>query len=98
MNSSAIAELTSTATRCEETRELAYYRWVDRGCPTGDEWADWFAAEAALRAEPEPSAQLARVVPPVVAVIPEAATGAGGPASRGRHPVLPRSRTVSDRR
>ncbi|WP_030684378.1 DUF2934 domain-containing protein [Streptomyces sp. NRRL B-1347] len=32
--------------------ETAYFRWLNRGSPMGDAWADWFAAEAeyALRA------------------------------------------------
>jgi hypothetical protein len=25
--------------------EFAYFRWIDRGRPAGDDWADWFAAE-----------------------------------------------------
>jgi hypothetical protein len=25
--------------------EAAYHRWLARGCPAGDDWADWFAAE-----------------------------------------------------
>lgn len=28
--------------------ETAYYRWIDRGRPVGDAWADWFAAEAQI--------------------------------------------------
>jgi hypothetical protein len=30
------------------TQEEAHSRWRQRGCPTGDDWADWFAAEAAI--------------------------------------------------
>jgi hypothetical protein len=26
-------------------REKAYFYWLDRGSPTGDDWADWFRAE-----------------------------------------------------
>jgi hypothetical protein len=25
--------------------DYAFFRWVDRGMPAGDDWADWFAAE-----------------------------------------------------
>src|SRR5579863_2963358 len=31
------------------TAELAYALWERRGRPLGDDWADWFAAETALR-------------------------------------------------
>jgi len=31
-------------------QELAYALWESRGRPLGDDWADWFAAEAQLRA------------------------------------------------
>src|SRR4051812_27965844 len=30
--------------------ELAFARWSTRGCPLGDDWSDWFAAEAQQRA------------------------------------------------
>jgi hypothetical protein len=26
--------------------DYAYFRWIDRGRPMGDDWADWFAAES----------------------------------------------------
>lgn len=25
--------------------QTAYFLWLDRGCPVGDDWADWFAAD-----------------------------------------------------
>ena len=28
--------------------EAAYFRWIDRGQPVGDPWADWFAAETEI--------------------------------------------------
>jgi hypothetical protein len=27
-------------------REFAYFSWLDRGMPLGDDWTDWFSAEA----------------------------------------------------
>jgi hypothetical protein len=32
----------------DQIREAAYFDWLDRGCPVGDEWAHWFAAEQQL--------------------------------------------------
>ena len=32
--------------------EAAYLRWIDRGRPIGDAWADWLACEAGLAASP----------------------------------------------
>jgi hypothetical protein len=32
-------------------RELAYERWESRGRPLGDDWADWFSAEARVQGE-----------------------------------------------
>ncbi len=29
--------------------EFAYFRWIDRGRPMGDDWADWFAAESEVK-------------------------------------------------
>jgi hypothetical protein len=29
----------------DQIREAAYFRWLDHGCPVGDDWAHWFAAE-----------------------------------------------------
>lgn len=29
--------------------DRAYFRWLDRGCPTGDDLRDWFEAEEELR-------------------------------------------------
>jgi hypothetical protein len=31
-----------------QIREAAYFQWLDRGCPLGDEWNDWFAVENRL--------------------------------------------------
>lgn len=29
----------------EELRVAAYYRWMSRGCPAGDDLSDWVAVE-----------------------------------------------------
>ena len=31
--------------------DLAYFLWMDRGCPAGSSEEDWFRAEAQLRAQ-----------------------------------------------
>ena len=33
------------AQREESVREHAYFLWRERGCPVGQDWDDWFAAE-----------------------------------------------------
>lgn len=33
----------------EELREAAYYRWLERGTPLGDDWSDWYDAESRWR-------------------------------------------------
>ena len=38
-----------------EIAQRAYQRWLARGCPQGDGREDWFAAEAELRAAPQPA-------------------------------------------
>lgn len=43
-----VTELTANSIRLR-----AYYRWLDRGCPEGSDWHDWFAAEADLRQAPQ---------------------------------------------
>jgi hypothetical protein len=35
-----------------DVEELAYSLWESRGRPFGDDWTDWFAAEAQLRSRP----------------------------------------------
>jgi hypothetical protein len=35
--------------------ELAYRRWLERGCPQGSPDEDWFAAEEELRSRGETS-------------------------------------------
>ena len=39
-------EITPEAIRVE-----AYYQWINRGCPAGDELTDWVAAEQKLAAQ-----------------------------------------------
>lgn len=34
----------------QQIRDAAYFRWLDRGCPLGDDWSDWFAALRHLQA------------------------------------------------
>lgn len=29
----------------EDKQRAAYYRWLERGCPTDDDWNDWFEIE-----------------------------------------------------
>jgi len=36
-------------------RERAYYLWLNRGCPQGDDQQDWLAAKAQLTAEAGPA-------------------------------------------
>lgn len=33
----------------ERIRERAYYLWLERGCPHGEDWEHWFAAQQQLR-------------------------------------------------
>ena len=39
----------------QEVAELAYQRWVERGCPIGSPEEDWFAAWQQLQSRPKPS-------------------------------------------
>jgi hypothetical protein len=32
-----------------EVEKAAYYRWLNRGRPTGDDWTDWLQAERELK-------------------------------------------------
>ena len=45
------AELT-TPDRSERLREIAYFLWLDDGCPDGEADRHWSAAEALLDSEP----------------------------------------------
>ena len=29
----------------DKVREAAYFEWLNHGCPHGDDWSHWFAAE-----------------------------------------------------
>ncbi len=35
----------------EDIRKEAYFQWLNRGCPIGDELTDWVAAERRLAAQ-----------------------------------------------
>lgn len=48
----------------EWIRERAYYLWLDRGRPDGEDWQHWFEARAQLAGETAPPA-LATVYPPL---------------------------------
>ncbi|MBN1868876.1 DUF2934 domain-containing protein [Candidatus Sumerlaeota bacterium] len=39
----------------EGLQEAAYYRWLERGCPQGDDHSDWFEAEKRIRETKKPS-------------------------------------------
>ena len=50
----ATAEVASTRSRAadlaeQDVADLAYQRWVERGCPQGSAEEDWFQAEHELR-------------------------------------------------
>lgn len=32
-----------------EIEKAAYYRWLNRGRPTGDDWTDWLLAEREMK-------------------------------------------------
>jgi hypothetical protein len=37
----------------DRIREIAYFLWLDEGCPEGEEERHWAAAETLLQSEPE---------------------------------------------
>ena len=39
--------------RDDRIREIAYFLWLDEGCPEGEEERHWTTAEALLESEPE---------------------------------------------
>jgi Protein of unknown function (DUF2934) len=39
--------------RDDRIREIAYFLWLDEGCPEGEEERHWAAAEALFESEPE---------------------------------------------
>jgi hypothetical protein len=39
---------TPTVSLEDQIREAAYFQWLDRGCPVGEDLAHWFAAEQQL--------------------------------------------------
>jgi hypothetical protein len=43
----------TTTDRNERIREIAYYLWLDEGCPDGGAERHWTAAEILLVSEPE---------------------------------------------
>jgi hypothetical protein len=43
----------ATPDRNDRIREIAYFLWLDEGCPDGEEERHWTTAEALLESEPE---------------------------------------------
>jgi DUF2934 family protein len=43
----------ATTDRNDRIREIAYFLWLDEGCPDGEEERHWTTAEALLKSEPE---------------------------------------------
>ena len=43
----------TTTDRNDRIREIAYFLWLDEGCPEGEEARHWTTAEALLESEPE---------------------------------------------
>jgi hypothetical protein len=43
----------ATPDRNDRIREIAYFLWLDEGCPEGEEARHWATAEALLESEPE---------------------------------------------
>jgi Protein of unknown function (DUF2934) len=43
----------ATTDRNDRIREIAYFLWLDEGCPDGEEERHWTTAEALLESEPE---------------------------------------------
>ena len=42
----------TTTDRNDRIREIAYFLWLDEGCPEGEEERHWTTAEALLESEP----------------------------------------------
>ena len=49
------SEITNPTRPRQEVEDLAYRRWVERGCPQGSAEDDWYAAERELKREHEDS-------------------------------------------
>ena len=43
----------TTPDRNDRIREIAYFLWLDEGCPEGEEERHWAAAKVLLESEPE---------------------------------------------
>jgi hypothetical protein len=43
----------ATTDRSDRIREIAYFLWLDEGCPEGEEERHWTTAQALLESEPE---------------------------------------------
>ena len=57
-NTEEIIEATSPNTEPSTSQEdliaqRAYEKWQQRGCPIGDDWHDWYAAQAEIELEAE---------------------------------------------
>jgi Protein of unknown function (DUF2934) len=44
--------------RDDQTREIAYFLWLEAGCPEGQAERHWRDAEALLESDPEPFERL----------------------------------------
>jgi hypothetical protein len=46
-------QASASTDRNDRIREIAYFLWLDEGCPDGEEERHWTTAEALLESEPE---------------------------------------------
>jgi hypothetical protein len=78
--------------RHDRIRELAYFLWLEEGCPEGAEERHWLAAEAIVSAEPLERKRIEGEPPGEPAGDFQTASGLSGadgappPASRDRRP------------
>jgi hypothetical protein len=70
-------------------RERAYFLWIDRGCPLGDDLSHWFTAEQQMLVAGEPAAAAptpAAVPPPTLTIRHTLAAHLADPAHRFHNP------------
>ena len=48
----------ATTDRNERIREIAYFMWLDEGCPEGEEQRHWTTAETMVESEPSERKQI----------------------------------------